>query len=137
MTTIPAGMTERDVAKTMWFPEWDWYMMGEAQDYIRGQGSLDELIDKLGKSMCNGSIARLPDRRYEVSYIYQFNHVSYSTPFHTVESVNSECLKSTRWKGRCGDPFVTGEFSAFRSVRRALRPPALERLQDDATVFFP
>ncbi len=24
------------VAKTMWFPEWDWYMMGEAQDYIRG-----------------------------------------------------------------------------------------------------
>jgi len=41
--------TTRDVAKTMWFPEWDWYMMGEAQDYIRGQGSLDELIDKLRK----------------------------------------------------------------------------------------
>lgn len=39
--------TTRDVAKTMWFPEWDWYMMGEVQDYIRGQQSTDELIDKL------------------------------------------------------------------------------------------
>ena len=39
--------TTRDVAKAMWFPEWDWYMMGEVQDYIRGQGSVDELIDKL------------------------------------------------------------------------------------------
>ena len=29
--------TTRDVAKTMWFPEWDWYMMAEAQDYIRGE----------------------------------------------------------------------------------------------------
>lgn len=41
--------TTRDVAKTMWFPEWDWYMMGEVQDYIRGTGSTDELIDKLTK----------------------------------------------------------------------------------------
>ncbi len=39
--------TTRDVAKTMWFPEWDWYMMGEVQDYIRGQQSTDELVDKL------------------------------------------------------------------------------------------
>jgi multiple sugar transport system substrate-binding protein len=39
--------TTRDVAKAMWFPEWDWYMMGEVQDYVRGQGSVDELIDKL------------------------------------------------------------------------------------------
>ncbi len=39
--------TTRDVAKTIWFPEWDWYMMGEAQDYIRGQQSTDELVDKL------------------------------------------------------------------------------------------
>ena len=31
----------------MWFPEWDWYMMGEVQDYIRGQQSTDEVIDKL------------------------------------------------------------------------------------------
>lgn len=41
--------TTRDVAKTMWFPEWDWYMMGEAQDYIRGKGSINELMDKLVK----------------------------------------------------------------------------------------
>jgi multiple sugar transport system substrate-binding protein len=39
--------TTRDVAKTMWFPEWDWYMMGEVQDYIRGQQSTDEVVDKL------------------------------------------------------------------------------------------
>jgi multiple sugar transport system substrate-binding protein len=39
--------TTRDVAKTMWFPEWDWYMMGEVQDYIRGEQSTDEVIDKL------------------------------------------------------------------------------------------
>lgn len=39
--------TTRDVAKTMWFPEWDWYMMGEVQDYIRGQQSTDQLIEKL------------------------------------------------------------------------------------------
>jgi multiple sugar transport system substrate-binding protein len=42
-----ATATTRDVAKTTWFPEWDWYMMGEVQDYIRGQQSTDELIDKL------------------------------------------------------------------------------------------
>lgn len=39
--------TTRDVAKTMWFPEWDWFMMGEVQDYIQGNGSTDELTDKL------------------------------------------------------------------------------------------
>ena len=33
----------------MWFPEWDWFMMGDVQDYIRGQGSTDELVDKLQK----------------------------------------------------------------------------------------
>jgi multiple sugar transport system substrate-binding protein len=37
----------RDVAKAMWFPEWDWFMMGEVQDYIRGRGTTDELVDKL------------------------------------------------------------------------------------------
>ena len=26
--------TPRDVSKTLWFPDWDWFMMGEAQDYI-------------------------------------------------------------------------------------------------------
>ena len=39
--------TTRDVAKTIWFPEWDWYMMGEVQDYVRGQQSTDQLVDKL------------------------------------------------------------------------------------------
>lgn len=39
--------TTRDIAKTMWFPEWDWYMMGEVQDYIRGAQGTDELVDKL------------------------------------------------------------------------------------------
>lgn len=39
--------TTRDVAKTMWFPEWDWYMMGEVQDYIRGVQDTEQLIDKL------------------------------------------------------------------------------------------
>jgi multiple sugar transport system substrate-binding protein len=39
--------TTRDVAKTMWFPEWDWYMMGEVQDYIRGVQDTDQVIDKL------------------------------------------------------------------------------------------
>ena len=39
--------TTREVAKTMWFPEWDWYMMGEVQDYIRGKQSTDEIVDKL------------------------------------------------------------------------------------------
>jgi multiple sugar transport system substrate-binding protein len=33
----------------MWFPEWDWYMMGEVQDYIRGEQPVDQLIDKLHK----------------------------------------------------------------------------------------
>ncbi len=41
--------TPRDVSKTMWFPEWDWYMMGEVQDYIRGEQPVDQLIDKLHK----------------------------------------------------------------------------------------
>jgi multiple sugar transport system substrate-binding protein len=39
--------TTRDVAKSVWFPEWDWYMMGEAQDYFRGQTSQDQLVDRL------------------------------------------------------------------------------------------
>ncbi len=39
--------TTRDVAKSVWFPEWDWYMMGEAQDYFRGQTSQDQLIERL------------------------------------------------------------------------------------------
>lgn len=39
--------TSRDIAKTTWFPEWDLFMMQRTQDYIRGNGSLDELCDAL------------------------------------------------------------------------------------------
>ena len=41
--------TTRDVAKTMWFPEWDWYMMGQVHDYIRGKLTIKECIDSLYK----------------------------------------------------------------------------------------
>jgi multiple sugar transport system substrate-binding protein len=43
--------TSRDVSKTLWFPDWDWYMMGEVQDYIRGTQPLDQLVDKLEKKV--------------------------------------------------------------------------------------
>jgi multiple sugar transport system substrate-binding protein len=43
--------TSRDVSKTLWFPDWDWYMMGEVQDYIRGTQPLNELVDKLEKKV--------------------------------------------------------------------------------------
>ena len=52
--------TTRDVAKTMWFPEWDWYMMAEAQDYIRGEQSEDELVDKLhAKARAEEALSRV------------------------------------------------------------------------------
>ena len=41
--------TNRDVGKTMWFPEWDVYMMAEVQDYILDKKSIDELSDNLAK----------------------------------------------------------------------------------------
>jgi len=43
--------TSRDVSKTLWFPDWDWYMMGEVQDYIRGTQELGPLVDKLQKKV--------------------------------------------------------------------------------------
>ena len=39
--------TSRKIAKTTWFPEWDLFMMQHAQEYIRGNGSLDQLCDAL------------------------------------------------------------------------------------------
>jgi multiple sugar transport system substrate-binding protein len=39
--------TSRKIAKTTWFPEWDLYMMQQAQEYIRGNGSIDQLCDGL------------------------------------------------------------------------------------------
>ena len=41
--------TPRDVAKTLWFSDWDWYMMGAVQDYIRGNQETDALVDDLTK----------------------------------------------------------------------------------------
>jgi multiple sugar transport system substrate-binding protein len=41
--------TARDVSKTLWFSDWDWYMMGAVQDYIRGNQETDALADDLEK----------------------------------------------------------------------------------------
>ena len=45
--------TSRKVAKMIWFSEWDLFMMQQTQDYIRGNGSTDELCDKLGKKVAD------------------------------------------------------------------------------------
>jgi multiple sugar transport system substrate-binding protein len=39
--------TPRDVSKTLWFSDWDWYMMGAVQDYIRGNQPTEQLVDDL------------------------------------------------------------------------------------------
>lgn len=39
--------TARSIAKEIWFSEWDLYMMQQAQEYIRGTGTTDELVEKL------------------------------------------------------------------------------------------
>jgi multiple sugar transport system substrate-binding protein len=44
-----ATSTPRDVAKTLWFSDWDWYMMGAVQDYIRGNQETDALVEDLTK----------------------------------------------------------------------------------------
>ena len=41
--------TPRNVSKTLWYSDWDWYMMGAVQDYIRGKGTTDQLVDDLAK----------------------------------------------------------------------------------------
>lgn len=41
--------TPRDVSKTLWFSDWDWYMMGAVQDYIRGNQPTEQLVDDLRK----------------------------------------------------------------------------------------
>ena len=43
--------TSRKIAKTMWFPEWDLFMMEQAQEYIRGNGSLDQLVAQLSSKV--------------------------------------------------------------------------------------
>ncbi|WP_018099645.1 ABC transporter substrate-binding protein [Sinorhizobium meliloti] len=37
----------RDIGKTIWFPEWDTFMMKRTQEFIRGGLSTDQLIDEL------------------------------------------------------------------------------------------
>jgi multiple sugar transport system substrate-binding protein len=37
----------RAVEKTMWFPEWNWQMMTEVQEYITGGKEIDEVITNL------------------------------------------------------------------------------------------
>jgi multiple sugar transport system substrate-binding protein len=39
--------TSRKVAKNIWFPEWDLFMMQHVQEYIRGNGSTDQLVEAL------------------------------------------------------------------------------------------
>jgi len=39
----------RAVEKTMWFPEWNWQMMTEVQEYIGGKKTIDEVITNLVK----------------------------------------------------------------------------------------
>ena len=39
--------TSRKIAKTIWFPEWDLFMMQHVQDYIRGNGSTDQVVAQL------------------------------------------------------------------------------------------
>jgi len=39
----------RAVEKTMWFPEWNWQMMTEVQEYMQGKKSIGEVIDDLTK----------------------------------------------------------------------------------------
>ena len=43
--------TPRDVSKTLWFSDWDWYMMGAVQDFIRGKQPVDQLADDLEKQV--------------------------------------------------------------------------------------
>jgi multiple sugar transport system substrate-binding protein len=45
--------TARKVAKNIWFPEWDLFMMQRVQDYIRGSGSTEQLADELTKKVAD------------------------------------------------------------------------------------
>ena len=43
--------TSRKIAKQIWFPEWDLFMMQHVQDYVRGEGSTDGLANQLGQKV--------------------------------------------------------------------------------------
>ena len=39
--------TSRKIAKAIWFPEWDLFMMQRVQEYIRSGSSTDQLVSEL------------------------------------------------------------------------------------------
>ena len=41
----------RTVAKEIWFPEWDLFMMQQTQDYIRRDGDTDGLVERLARKV--------------------------------------------------------------------------------------
>ncbi len=45
--------TSRKIAKTIWFPEWDLFMMQHVQDFIRGASSTDQVVDELTKKVAD------------------------------------------------------------------------------------
>jgi len=45
--------TSRKVAKMIWFPEWDLFMMQRTQDYIRGNMTTDQLVEALSSKVAD------------------------------------------------------------------------------------
>lgn len=43
--------TPRRIAKTIWFPEWDLFMMQRTQEYLRTDMSTDQLVDELSEKV--------------------------------------------------------------------------------------
>jgi len=41
--------TSRTIAKSIWFPEWDMFMMQQVQEYVRSNGSTDKLVSALAQ----------------------------------------------------------------------------------------
>jgi multiple sugar transport system substrate-binding protein len=45
--------TSRKIAKTIWFPEWDLFMMQRTQEYIRGNMTTDQLVEALSSKVAD------------------------------------------------------------------------------------
>ncbi|CAM5762789.1 hypothetical protein LMIY3S_00596 [Labrys miyagiensis] len=45
--------TSRKVAKMIWFPEWDLFMMQRTQEYIRGNMTTDQLVEALSNKVAD------------------------------------------------------------------------------------
>jgi len=43
--------TSRNIAKQIWFPEWDLFMMQRVQEYIRGSMPTDQIVDELSRKV--------------------------------------------------------------------------------------